>query len=296
MRGWAGLVFVLGCGGSEPPSPPPIHYSTPTCPDGRPWQGRPCLPPGQPLHGGLQAPPALPPHPALVGTAPPAFPIPIGVPPEPTGAAAVPSTEGRAVPVDEATRGACTEGDVHACHRVDCASGQARSCYRAGLLLSQRDAPWEGLIWLERGCDLGEAKACAELGKIHAGGGTQHVDPQNRWPPTDPSRALEVFARACALGDADSCRAEAVRFGTGERQQAMMRDQHITMCEQGPPAVMFGPGEAREPLGSSCRIAAWYFETGRGGETDAARACALDRRGCTLHDAGACEAAKRCAK
>lgn len=286
-----GLASVVGCGDHQPPPRPPIHYSTPTCPDGRPWQGRPCPAPGQPGFGVPAQPTIAPPQPRAGGGAP------IVVDPVPSlgGPAAAP-VEGRAVPLDEASRRACADGDAHACNRVDCDRGRARSCYRAGLLLTQRDAPWEGLIWLERGCDLGEAKACAELGAIHAGGGAQHVDPQKRWPPTDPSRALELFAIACSHGDADSCRAEATRFGTGDRQQGMMRDQHLTMCEQGPPVAVLLPGEAREPVGSSCRIAAWFFETGRGGITDASRACALNRRGCMLHDAGACDAAKRCSK
>jgi TPR repeat protein len=261
------------------------------------WRGTPCAMPGQAQMPAWQAPPraaVATPTAAPLSSVPAAFPIPIGAPPPSVAPPPADPGPARTIRVVQTTRQACTDGDRSACKKVDCAAGQPRACYLTGLGLTQSATPWEGLDWLERGCELGNSAACNQLGVIHAGGGTQHVDTQRRWPPTDPDKALEHFARACSLGDSSSCRAEASRFGSGDTQRAMMRDQHVKTCMKGPPAALFGPGETPRPLGSSCRIAAWFFETGRGSQTDPARACALNRRGCGLHDPGACEAATRC--
>jgi TPR repeat protein len=159
------------------------------------------------------------------------------------------------------------------------------------LLRSQTNeagAPSEGLRYLERGCALGSADACYEIGEIETSEIALAGVPRETWPPTDPADALRHYERACALGDDRGCQAPAGHFGASPEQARMMCESHEQDCSHGVPQIQ------QPPSGASCRIAAWCYETGRGGKKDAARACALDRRGCKLKNPGACAAAKAC--
>src|SRR5262249_24285783 len=108
------------------------------------------------------------------------------------------------------------------------------------------------------------------------------------WPPTDPDDALRHYERACRLGHTRACEAPAARFGTTPEQTKSMCESHESTCKSGVPAI------GQPPSGASCRIAAWCIASGRAGPRDAAKACALDKRGCTLKNPGACAAAKKC--
>jgi len=187
---------------------------------------------------------------------------------------------------------ACDAGSSHGeCGAVDCNRGEARGCYRYGLLRSQTNeagAPQEGLRYLERGCALGSADACHQIGEIETAEIGLAGVPRSTWPPTDPEDALRHYERGCALGDDRSCRAPAAHFGDAPEQTRMMCASHERTCAHGVPQIQ------QPPSGASCRIAAWCHETGRSGAKDAARACALNRSGCALENPGACAAAKKC--
>jgi TPR repeat protein len=144
------------------------------------------------------------------------------------------------------------------------------------------------LRYLERGCALGSADACYEIGEIETSDIMLAGVPRETWPPTDPGDALRHYERACALGNDRGCRAPAGHFGASPEQTRMMCESHEKTCARGVPQIQ------QPPSGASCRIAAWCYETGRAGRTDTVRACALDRRGCTLKNPGACAAAKKC--
>src|SRR5690606_1173077 len=145
LRVWPSILIVVAA--CVPPSPEREVFSQATCPDGRPWQGRPCTPGPRlaPIQPAPVAPPALA-HPLPAAVQPTAVPAP--APPAPRKITRVPLEEG-----DEL---ACKEDDTIACLRIHCASGSPAACWMGGYALTQgRDAPWEGLPWLESACDLG---------------------------------------------------------------------------------------------------------------------------------------------
>ena len=85
--------------------------------------------------------------------------------------------------------------------QAGCAAQVARDCSTyAAFLVKNSKTPTpqdaEALVYLERGCDLGDAAGCRLLAAFRKNG---------RGGPADPAKARLALERACALGDARAC-------------------------------------------------------------------------------------------
>jgi len=113
-----------------------------------------------------------------------------------------------------------------------CWSGQADSCYRAGLFFYfgreefPRDVRRATKLY-ERGCNLGDSRACNNLGDAFAYG-----DGVSR----DVERAASLFERACRLGEALGCANLGYMAEHGEgvaRDEARARSLYRDACTTG---------------------------------------------------------------
>jgi TPR repeat protein len=96
----------------------------------------------------------------------------------------------------------CAKSDAMALklYQTACDGGFANGCLGAGVLLL-RAAPRkaaEAAVWFERGCTAGNADACVTLaGQVERGDGVAK----------DSSRAADLRAQACKLGNKPACQA-----------------------------------------------------------------------------------------
>ena len=85
--------------------------------------------------------------------------------------------------------------------QAGCAAQVARDCSTyAAFLVKQSKTPTpqdaEAVVYLERGCQLGDAAGCRLLAAFRKNG---------RGGPADPDKARAAMERACALGDPRAC-------------------------------------------------------------------------------------------
>ncbi|MBC7795203.1 MAG: sel1 repeat family protein [Clostridia bacterium] len=193
----------------------------------------------------------------------------------------------------EAYDGACAEGDAQSCIRRGqllqsgdfvakdlaaaanqfaraCVLGSGYACLRQGsLLLQSGDAP-AARPALDRGCELGEPRACRGLARDLEVG---------RGGPIDATRAAELNQRACMSDVPEACVALALQRldGKGVTRNA---DQAKTLlelaCDGGD---IFG-----------CTQLAVLLSRGVGVPVDRARATQLFDKACKGGDANACDA------
>jgi TPR repeat protein len=115
-------------------------------------------------------------------------------------------------------------GDGHALEIFEeaCKAGSADACAYAGLQLSlSSERASEAPPLLERSCELDSGAGCAHLGFLYA------TSPATTTPATsvvakDDRRAVQLYAKSCALGDAQGCYNSGLMAdeGRGIRQDA----------------------------------------------------------------------------
>jgi membrane associated rhomboid family serine protease len=130
----------------------------------------------------------------------------------------------------EGPRSVCAEGREREC-REECEGGKAQACDWLAYREWRVDAPREQLadaasLWA-RGCDLGSAVGCNDLGLMVAAG---------IGVPRDPARAVALFKRSCDGGDEHGCAelGRALLHGSGvARDDAAGRRFLSSACEHG---------------------------------------------------------------
>lgn len=192
-----------------------------------------------------------------------------------------------------------------------CLTGDAEACYRVGLLYYfGRGAfphdPARAASAYTRGCDLGDSRACNNLGDALAyGEGAER----------DVVRSAAMFAKACRLGEALGCAnlGYMVEHGRGvgadrARARALYHDAcasgdvygclHLAMLSAQDGGAPRDPGRALTRWRSACerrdaRACAFVgviYEDGPDGlARDEALSLRAMNRGCELGDARACE-------
>jgi TPR repeat protein len=154
-----------------------------------------------------------------------------------------------------------------------CLTGEPGSCFQVGLLLYfgregyPRDRARAALAY-ERGCDLGAARACNNLGDALAyGEGVER----------DVIRSAALFDKACRLGEAMGCANSGFMFERGEgvtRDRARARDLYREACVSGD---VYG-----------CLHAEMLAAQDAGAPRDPQRALSYWRRACERANAQAC--------
>ena len=135
--------------------------------------------------------------------------------------------------------------------------------------MPRRPRPRE-LVWMEERCEAGEAERCVEAAGAHREG---------TFGETNATRAAELLARACGLGDERACLQRA-RLREGEEPEATLATLRAACVGEPPSAVACGELGDRHRLGRNARfdpMAARAFyrracESGRGEASQ--RACA----------------------
>jgi uncharacterized protein len=154
-----------------------------------------------------------------------------------------------------------------------CLTGEPETCYQVGLCFyfGRNAFPRDrgrAVEAYERGCDLGDSRACNNLGDALAyGDGVER----------DVVRSAATFDRACRLGEALGCANSGQMFERGEgvaRDRVRARDLYRAACASGD---IYG-----------CLHAEMLAAQDGGAPRDPQRALAYWRRGCALADARAC--------
>ncbi|MBM4353678.1 MAG: sel1 repeat family protein [Deltaproteobacteria bacterium] len=146
------------------------------------------------------------------------------------------------------------ETDARSFVALACERGYAAACYRVRYHLLDRQEPDFGQVqrFLERGCQLGDAGCCLELGT--------ELEHQIRSCTRPPDRTFyDYYRKACDLGSTFGCRHAMLGFGGAERWE-----------RKGP------PGECAESLAGSQVL------------VDEHDAQAFMKRACQLGDDSAC--------
>jgi uncharacterized protein len=154
-----------------------------------------------------------------------------------------------------------------------CLTGEAGTCYQVGLLFyfGRSAFPQDRAQAVQaygRGCDLGDSRACNNLGDALA-----HGDGVER----DAVRSVAMFDRACRLGEALGCSNSGQMFERGEgvvRDRVRARTLYRAACASGD---IYG-----------CLHAEMLATQDAGAPRDPARAFAFFRRACERRDARAC--------
>jgi len=223
--------------------------------------------------------------------------------------------------------GACEAGHVEACYNLAeldtsgfdvpqwdatygplCTQGHGDSCWRLGsqyingsLKPPTADRAYE---LLSRGCDLQNAKACREAGRIH-----QHAD-----PPMD-DEAGNFFGRACLLGDIGGCTSQAemilakridgsVKDSTSAFESACLKRSLPGACTALAIELMRGVDLPRDPVRArallhrscvnensaveACAALATAYEDGQGGDRDRTTAAKYYRWACNAGHVESC--------
>jgi TPR repeat protein len=180
---------------------------------------------------------------------------------------------------DAGSEGGSPDG-ADAQHRFEmeyaCLTGQSEACFQVGIFfrLGQEGFPRDPASAVRayvRGCNLGESRACNNLGDALAYG--EGVD-------RDLDRAAEAFTRACKLGEALGCANLGYRFEHGSgvaRDVARARALYRDACNTGSVygclhAEMLAAQGARVPRDPAGALAHWVSACERGKD---ARACAF---------------------
>jgi TPR repeat protein len=189
----------------------------------------------------------------------------------------------RSVAIDEK---GCAGGDRDACrrlaHEVDPARGRAL---------------WTDAVAADvKSCEAGDPARCMAAGSCHSVGASAFgLAP-------DPARGAELFARACAAGWAQGCRAAAAdlreakaapgrvaamwdgacRAGDDEACQRAFEADPAGMADRGARALELRAGRCDAGNALGCQDAAEQLRLGRGVTRDLPRAAALDLRACRL--------------
>ncbi len=223
--------------------------------------------------------------------------------------------------------GACEAGYAEACFQVAklrssdwdvpewdayygplCEQGHADSCWRLGsqYINGSMKPPSEGRAYelLARGCDLRNAKACREAGRIH-----QHAN-----PPRDVD-AGSYFGRACLLGDIGGCTSQAemiladridgsVKDSTSAFEFACLKRSLPGACTALAIELMRGVDLPRDPVRArallhrscvnenstvaACAALASSYEEGQGGDRDRTTAAKYYRWACNAGHVESC--------
>jgi len=194
---------------------------------------------------------------------------------------------------------------------LGCASGQGDACYNAGLLFyngrdgAPRDRARSSRVY-ERGCDLGDPRACNNLGDALAYG---------QGLKRDLPRAAAVYEKACHLGEALGCGnlGYSAEHGAGvprdlERARALYRAACATRdpygCLHAEMLAAEDAGAPREPPAvvsywvrrcaareaRACAFVGILYEDGPDGfARDEAKSLQAMTRACELGNGHACE-------
>jgi serine/threonine protein kinase/TPR repeat protein len=93
--------------------------------------------------------------------------------------------------------------------RRACLAGYGYGCNVLGIVLEGKgsiEGPGSASVAYQRGCNVKEGDACANLGRLFESGGLAHGD---------ALRAYTLYARGCELGSATACRARARMQASG---------------------------------------------------------------------------------
>ena len=145
-----------------------------------------------------------------------------------------------------------------------CVAGSAEGCAEEGLrLLKDRpDRAQEGVVALQRSCELGSGAGCTHLAFLYATGSNSLVKRDDR-------RATPLYVKGCDLGDALGCYNAGLMSDDGRgvpRDASRAAARYEEACEMGSSA--------------GCTNLGFLYEHGRGVRKDPARAVALYQRGC----------------
>jgi TPR repeat protein len=193
-----------------------------------------------------------------------------------------------------------------------CLSAQAEACFQAGVMfrLGQEGFPQDAANAVRqytRGCNLGESRACNNLGDALAYG--EGVD-------RDLGRAADTFAKACRLGEALGCANYAYRLEHGSgvardvsRARALYKDAcstgsvygclHADLLAAQAPSVPRDPARAlahwehdceRARSARACAFVGLLYDDGPDGlQRDETKSLQAMSRGCDLGETRACD-------
>jgi TPR repeat protein len=188
-----------------------------------------------------------------------------------------------------------------------CLSAQAEACYRGGALAYASGDRARAVVANRRGCALGDARACNNLGDaLQYGEGVER----------DLSAAAALFARACRLGEALGCAnlgqvTERAASSAAERARAAALYRRacavgeVYGCLHAEMLAAMGPGAGAPGPATlarwqracdagrdarACAFAGVLYEDGPDGlARDVASSLRAMRRGCELGEPRACD-------
>ncbi|MFW5738860.1 MAG: tetratricopeptide repeat protein [Myxococcota bacterium] len=149
-----------------------------------------------------------------------------------------------------------------------CRAAHGPACLALALRLEARGNPGQAARWLERGCELGVARACFNLGVMHHQGAGVKLDLE---------RAAALYEQACASGEPVACSDLGVMLREGQGgavDHTRARELFERACT--------------ERIAAACYNLGLQHEEGRGGPPDATRAATLYGRACDGGELRAC--------